>query len=206
MRKAPLAVVIGFLLITAACSRGGAHVVAPVDLPREIYPEGKKAPREVDRNVVLYFYKGGRLEPVLRSGQSKLTEADLALRSLMCGPTAEEREAGLASALPAPSSLNGVTLKGSVARVDFDENFSGGSPDAVVRRVAQVVFTMSEVGGVRSVAFYVNRKPFDVPDQTGQSRSGGVAKARYSSLGPRTSLASPAFEGALPLTPRLDCR
>ncbi len=200
-------VVLVLVLATlVGCARERVFVVPKGELPNDIFPEGGKEPTEKDRRITLYMFDGNRLTPVTRVGSSKLPEADLALRSLMCGVTSEEKRAGLTTALGSPVELLGVTVKDRVARVDFNAAFSSREPEVLLKQAAQVVYTMTELDSLDAVGFYSERKNLAVPDQDLKAHAEPVVRSRYTDFGPRSTLAGSDFEGPLPLGARLSCR
>jgi spore germination protein GerM len=88
-----------------------------------------------------------------------------ALSALAAGPD----RSGLAPALPAGTRVLGVTSRGGTARIDLSSRFaeaypSGGSA-AEIAALAPIVFTATEIEGVRDVLLTVGGATPDVPTQ-----------------------------------------
>ena len=107
-----------------------------------------------------YLVKGGRLTSVARGGKAATASPSRAMEALLAGPTAAERAAGISSALPAGTRVNEVTVDfAQVARLDLSSQFAAGGSDASVRaRVAQVVYTLTQVPGITGVLIRIDGK------------------------------------------------
>ena len=78
--------------------------------------------------------------------------ARAAIQAIIDGPTASESASGLASAMPADTLLLGLTVDGGTATLDLSrEAASGGGSAAVLGRLAQVVYTLTEFPTVERV-------------------------------------------------------
>jgi hypothetical protein len=203
-----LVALIVLLVSMAGCAGNGVHIVPSKELPNDVYSGAGGAPTVKDRRVTLFMFDGNRLTPVLRKGPSKLPNADLAFLSLLCGPTAEEKAGGLTTALEGVETVTAGVSVGSdrVASVDLGDEASIDTPDLLLRRAAQIVYTLTELETIDSVAFFLNTRRISVPDQDNVAHSEPVARARYARFGPRTTLEKPEFEGALPLDSKGECR
>ena len=105
-------------------------------------------------DVAVYFVRGDRLESVSRSVDKVPRIGAEAVKTLLAGPTDAERRAGLASAIPAGTQLNGLTIDGGLARVDLSRTFeAGGSGLGLTLRVAQVACTLDAFPTVTGVRF-----------------------------------------------------
>jgi spore germination protein GerM len=71
--------------------------------------------------------------------------ARAAIQAIIDGPTSSEAASGLASAMPAETLLLGLTVEAGTATLDLSrEAASGGGSTAVLGRLAQVVYTLTE--------------------------------------------------------------
>jgi len=186
------------LCLAASCADSGVHVVSRADLPSEVYPEGARTPRPSEAaRVTVYMLDGNRLAPVSRVGRSNLPLPELVLRALLSGPTQDELAKGLATALPPPVELAGVSVTDGVANVDFNSAFETPTKDELLRRVAQVVYTLSELDSIDAVAFFTDGHRYTVLDQNNDTVSDPVAQGRYSRFSPRNALGGPVSTGPL---------
>lgn len=111
-------------------------------------------------SVTLFFYEGEELVEVIRS--APVDGAELALRMMLDGPTADEAARGLASAVPEGTELNSFTSEGGTAAVDFSEEMSrfGGGAAWVQAIMTQVEKTVkANDASVRTVRITVEGVP-----------------------------------------------
>jgi hypothetical protein len=74
------------------------------------------------------------------------------VRSLLAGPTRQERSLGLRSAIPTGTALRELSIARQVVTVDLAARFVGGRDEASLdARVGQLVRTLRAVPGVRGV-------------------------------------------------------
>jgi hypothetical protein len=201
MKRVIVAVLV--LSLAVACADRAVHVVRPADLPADLYPQGARTPRPSETSTVTVFMlDGNRLAPVTRTGRSDMPLPELVLRALLSGPSTDELAKGLSTALPAPVELTGVTMNTGVAEVDFNAAFESTMREELLRRVAQVVYTLSELDEVDAVRFYTNGQLYTIPDQNGEGHTDAVAQGRYSRFAPRNPLGEPVSSAPL----RIDVR
>lgn len=117
-------------------------------------------------SVRVYLLRGEKIgvggRQVDASSDDVAALAEAALNELMIGPTVEEREFGLASAIPTGTMVNGVTIDNGVATVDLSQDFqSGGGSLSMLLRVTQVVCTVTQFDEIESVAFAITGKKVD---------------------------------------------
>lgn len=115
---------------------------------------------EETTSVAVYHLRDGRVAPVNRTVDATPAAARAALAALLEGPTTEERAAGLATAIPAGTTLEDVSLEDGVATVDLSEEFDdGGGSASMQARVAQVVATLTRFPTIERVAFRIDGRP-----------------------------------------------
>jgi hypothetical protein len=104
--------------------------------------------------VKVYFLRDEKVGPAGRTVPKTDTPAKAAMEELLKGVTPDESGAQLSSAIPAGTTLNGVTIDQGVATVDLSRTFeSGGGSLSMSERVAQVVYTLTQFASVTSVRF-----------------------------------------------------
>lgn len=191
--------IVAFLLL-GACASSEVHRIDPADYnAADKYIAGGGSPdASQSERVTLYMVAGNHLMPVARTGRSQLPRPELVVRALLSGPTRNELGMGFSTAIPAAVELSGVTVQNGIAAVDFNSAFSAPG-DEYLLRLAQVVYTLSQLDGVEAVLFYTEHHQLLVPDQNHQQHSDPVSKARYSRFGPRDPFAAPASKGPLRL-------
>jgi hypothetical protein len=185
--------------LLTACASETVHVVESDELD-QLYAADR--PNRGPNRVRLFMYEGSRLVTVSRTGRSQRPIHELALRSLLSGPTPGERSEGITTSLPPPIELTGISVENRVADVDFNDAFASTDDNELIRRCAQVVYTLADLDAVDSVRFYVNSRLLPVPDEVGQLHSDAVAPARYSRFAPQNPLEPPRWTAPL----RIDVR
>jgi spore germination protein GerM len=124
---------------------------------------------------VVYLTNGTTIVPVERPDARPVTARRL-LRSLLRGPTPADRDAGLRSALPSSVSLRSVTLDGAVATVDLGGPLTEliGTEQALA--IAQLVFTVTELRGVRGLRLRLDGDAIAVPVRGGTLTTSPVGR------------------------------
>jgi hypothetical protein len=119
-------------------------------------PQATGEARAANR-LTVYLVRGAQLTPVRRVTPSTAAVARAALTSLLTGPSATERRAGIGSTIPAGTALRSVAVRGGVAEVDLSSRFeTGGGSTSMLLRVAQVVYTLTQFPTIRRVAFRID--------------------------------------------------
>jgi spore germination protein GerM len=81
------------------------------------------------------------------------------LTALLAGPNEEETGQRLRSAIPSGTELLSTTAVGGILTVDIDESIQELSGEGLTTAIAQIVFTASELDGVRAVRIRVAGEP-----------------------------------------------
>lgn len=103
--------------------------------------------------VVVYYLdtQGATAVPVERT-VTTAGVARAAVEALISGPSASEASRGLHTAFPADTLLLGVTVESGTASVDLSREFeAGGGSTAIIGRLAQLVYTLTEFPSVDRV-------------------------------------------------------
>lgn len=89
---------------------------------------------------------GGRPEEILRA----------AVEALLAGPTSAERAMGITSEIPGGTRLRSLTVREGVAVIDLTEAIaSGGGSSSMQGRLWQIVYTGTQLPGVRQVRLLI---------------------------------------------------
>ena len=107
--------------------------------------------------------------PLVAVGRQAKTDPSALLRILFEGPTAEEQASlGVRTAIPAGSMLLSTepSPQGTLT-IDLSGEFLSNAGDVLLDAVAQVVFTASQLPGVRRVRLLVDGEPQDWPTSSG---------------------------------------
>lgn len=203
-----LVALIAVLALAGACARGTEIQWIPAeDRPPDLYrPEnGPDVGEPRPARALLYFVRTDRSGTPLRperlgtlaaEQQTDQPVPEFALRRLLSPLTAEQRTRGLRTAIPLGTELLRVEIAGGVADVNLSAQFeAAGAQILHLLRVAQVVWTLTELPEVDSVRFRIHGAPQPVIDQVGVPHD-VVTRARYSRLAPRDSEGQPVAPGS----------
>jgi predicted small lipoprotein YifL len=149
---------------SVACGGGSG----PVEVPSEEIPFPlERSPATPTPSggsaVAIYLVRGGRLAGVERTVSAAVSPEEAVMRALLDGPTSEERDQGLTTAVPPATGLIAVGTFEGVAEVDLSDEFQGpATPEDVLLRVAQVVWTLVALPRVNAVRFSIDGEPISV--------------------------------------------
>jgi len=185
MRRA-LALAVAGLLVLGACNGSRVEVIPQEDLPADIY--GATGPQR-STNLVLYLVQGNRLVRVSRVGRAPGEVAEVAIKELLAGPTAEELNRGIETRMPEGLELRSIEVDGGVAQVNLTGDFvvvqDPADPHEYLLRVAQIVWTLDELPDINAVRFLIEGQPRAVLDQDRNTITTPVARKRYQRFEPR---------------------
>ena len=196
------ALVAALALVAGGCGGGEAQTAGEV-------PSGSETTETEPSDVQTYriwFTQGslpseaaiGReyLFPVWREGPTTEAVGAEALRLLLDGPTAAEREPGVdaSSQIPSGTRLLGLDIDGGTATVDLTSEYeSGGGSASMFARLAQVVYTLTEFDTVKNVRFMLDGEPVDVFSGEGIVLEEPVGRKEYEELMPPIAVDTPAI-------------
>jgi hypothetical protein len=139
-----------------------------------------------------WFIRAGRLFETQRSVPATRSTGKAAVNAVLSGTNTAESGAGLVSAIPAGTKLLGLKIAGAVATIDLSSSFAQpASSSTVSLRLAQLVYTLTQFGTVRSVHWRISGQ--DVTTIGGVSVSGPQTRPAYSGDLPAITVASPAI-------------
>lgn len=174
-RRAALAALsLGALL--SACGASGGPAASPTPTPQptvqptatptptaqptptpapSVQPTPTPTPAPATAETRIYLIAGGKVQPAHR-WVSPTTPARDSLLALIEVPNPAEVDGGLTNDVPPSTRLLGVSIAGGVATVDLSHDFLAGSGDSLSRRVAQVVYTLTQFSTVQTVVVHVD--------------------------------------------------
>ncbi|HVL89646.1 MAG TPA: GerMN domain-containing protein [Actinomycetota bacterium] len=175
------------LCLAVACGGTSGPVTIPTsDVPFPLTREA--AQPEVTSTVgriLVFFVLDGRLSAVTRTAEAGDTPTEASMRALLGGPNSREQERGLTTNLPASTRLLDITIADRVAVADLSAEFQApAEPDAITLRIAQVVWTLTQLPGVEAVRFAVDGNLISVATDDGQSVDRPVSRADYDQFAP----------------------
>lgn len=184
-----LGLLLSALLLLAGCGVPEDDRPTPLDpaaAPFRVFEREEEPTQQGDLLVELWFVRGDRLVPVERAVELPGTPQRV-LGTLFEGVTAQEREAGLSSLIPATVQLEGVTVEDGIAVVDLED--LDEQVQLQLLPVAQIVATLTGRPQVRGVRFRSGGDDLDVPQGDSSLTDAPVDRQAYAEL---LGLAPPA--------------
>jgi Sporulation and spore germination len=127
-----------------------------------------------------YLIQNQRLVGVRRPTGSKPTVA--AVLDALSHPTFEEAVGGRRSELTDPLLVVSAEAKGGSATVELGDGFSALLSSDQLLAIGQIVYSLTEVAGIGSVAFTLGGSPLEVPGADGGLIRGAVSRDDLLSL------------------------
>jgi Sporulation and spore germination/Immunoglobulin-like domain of bacterial spore germination len=146
------------LLVALMLSLGGTIGAAAAGSTPEPSPTGRTM------TVSAYFLREARRGEMVGTAHRQIaipedkTVAKSAMTELLKGPSKEEKGAGLKTAIPKKTKLNGINLVSDtkVATVDLSKAFATGDKNTMEAQVAQVVYTLTQFPTIEKVSFKID--------------------------------------------------
>lgn len=126
--------------------------------PSTASPSGTVAPSAAGVALDVAFLRNGKLGIAHRRVPPTQAVGRAALEQLLVGPTTDEKVAGLASAVPAGTRLERLSIADGVATVDLVPALTARDAQA------QVVWTLTQFPTVESVRFGASNTPLTTAD------------------------------------------
>jgi len=177
-----------------------AMLIAPVlQMARGSAFQPSSEPEEQAR---LYFFRDDQIAVAVRDSSRLETDTSIYLAALMAlfdGPADDELGAGLRTMLPGGITVrSSIIVEDGVATVDLSDEFIAGpnesgraAPPILARRMAQVVFTLTQFEQINRVAFVIEGESIDAVDSDGAAVFRPVSREDYASLTPAILVESP---------------
>jgi hypothetical protein len=153
--------------------------------------------------VRTYFILGGApgsegLVPTLAEVPKAAGVASAAMTALLAGVPSRDGYSTVSSAIPAGTTLLGLTIKNGIATVDLSTEFdSGGGSASQQYRLAQVVYTLTQFSTVKSVVFQIEGQTVTVFGSEGIKLDGPVGRTDFTAQLPSIFVDRPAFGAAI---------
>lgn len=112
-------------------------------------------------SVKVYFYVGEELRPAARTLPEGKTRPAFAVDQLLRGPSKEERGKGFFTQIPDGTKMRGLFVEEGVAFLDLNKRVGeyGGGTSNIEAIIAQFVYTLTDIPGIREVGFLIEGKP-----------------------------------------------
>ncbi len=142
--------------------------------------------------VRVYFSRDEKMAAATRVIPKTTSTGAAAMKALLQGPTAEEKDAGMFTAIPEGTAYLGLDIKNGVATVDLSAEYgSGGGSLSMFTRLAQVVFTLTQFPTVDSVRFKLDGKLIDALGGEGIIVDEPLGRADYEEMSPAILVETP---------------
>lgn len=193
MTRAPRSVLVAALAVwIAGCgvsSQDDVQVTPDDEVPFGLLDEAPVQPSVTalpPSGPVTDVFLVGPTQDVLVARSRQLDGDDLedVVTRLEAGPTKDEADEGLTTALPDEPTITSVALQEGTASVDLAPGFA--DLDGATQRLAlaQIVFTMTARPGIGRVVFTLEQRPVEVPLGDGTLTSSAVSRDGYRELAP----------------------
>jgi spore germination protein GerM len=170
------------------------QVIEASDLPPELLTANPSSsttlaasPATTSATVYFLTRQDGvtRLVPVQREMADATRPGDR-LIALLGTPTAEEAAAGIITSIPSDTVLLDTELDDATdeLRIELSRALFDVQGEELRNAFAQLVWTATDLDGVRRVTFVIDGQTYRVPDDAGIEQPGPVGRANYRSLAP----------------------
>jgi germination protein M len=144
--------------------------------------------------VTVYFTRDEKLCAATRVIPKSQSVGLAAMRALLEGPTAAEKDGGMVSVIPKGTTFLGLDVKNGIATIDLSKEYgSGGGSLSMMMRLAQVVFTLTQFPTVEGVEFKLDGKAIDVLGGEGIIIDHPMGRGDYEDLSPAILVESPTL-------------
>jgi germination protein M len=144
--------------------------------------------------VKVYFTKNEKVCAATRSIAKTQEVGGAAMKALLEGPTAEEKQAGMVTNIPEGTTFLGLNIANGVATVDLSKEYeSGGGSLSMFMRLAEVVFTLTQFPTVQGVDFKLDGQPIEVLGGEGIIIDHPMSRADFEDQSPSILVESPTL-------------
>lgn len=107
-------------------------------------------PKNETNGVAVYFFRGDKMITVSRPLNADEAPLNIALGSLLAGPSQAEKAEGLTTQLPPGTKLLGLSVKDKTAIINLSRDLEtyGGGTARLKGMIAQIVYTATEIPGI----------------------------------------------------------
>jgi immunoglobulin-like protein involved in spore germination/sporulation and spore germination protein len=186
--RARLVIVLAVMPLAACGSSGGSRSTAtPTEpLPAPPRPSTATETSPLPTPALIFFLRDGKLAAARRAvSQARGIEA-AAVQAVLRGPDAEERQAGLTTALHRGARLKSLSIRGGVAKVSLaltDRRDFSNKADA------QLVYTLTEFPAVGAVNISADFR--SAHEAQSDTMNGNADRSTYEPLTPAILIESP---------------
>jgi spore germination protein GerM len=185
------AVMCAVLFVVAGC--GGGTQSQPEKLRRSAVPFGLLEPAtstvppttvQLRRYpFVVYFIGSDGVVPVVRTANERPTPSVVGA-ALLAGPILEEVQVGMRTRIPARSVGSFSAVAKRTVTINLNPRFVDVNGSTQKLALTQIVFTMTQLRGVKFVRFLLGGEPTLVPRLNGTLTTAPVRRFDYQSANP----------------------
>jgi germination protein M len=144
--------------------------------------------------VRVYFSRDEKMAAVSRVVPKTQQLGAAAMKALLEGPTAAEKDAGMVTCIPEGTTFLGLDVKSGKATVDLSQEYgSGGGSLSMFTRLAQVVFTLTQFPTIDGVSFKLDGKLIDTLGGEGIIIDEPLNRHDYEDMSPAILVESPTL-------------
>lgn len=154
------------MIVRLACLFAVAGLAAtgcaidPDDLPRDVPEDERTLPVVIEGSAAaggerIYLVGPGEAR-LLRSVPRDAVTRDELIRTLLRGPNDDEVAAQYSTVIPPSTELLGVRTQGQLLTIDLSPDLTVLETPSLIEAIAQIVYTASEIDGVRIVRIAIN--------------------------------------------------
>jgi hypothetical protein len=187
---------------TPGVTPGPTDAAGPGESPAG--PGATPSPAAGTTTVRAYFYLGSftdnaGLVPVLREVPKTQAVGAAAMRELLAGPNARELGASPAmyTTIPDGTIFLGLQIDGGIATVNVSKEFEQDGDVSATRRLAQVVYTLTQFPTIEGVRFQLDGAPVATFGSEGIALGQPVSRTSYTDALPAIFVDRPAWGGVL---------
>ncbi|MGI8775300.1 MAG: Gmad2 immunoglobulin-like domain-containing protein [Actinomycetota bacterium] len=196
-----------FQMALASCASdpdtpaGGRSPAATAERSSGSPEESPAAPTEEEVTLEVWFSNGTRLHVVHRELPGTTAVGRAAVEALLQGPTEDELDDGISTAIPEGSRLLDLDIADGTATVDLSAEYeSGGGSASVLGRLAQVVFTLTQFETVDEVAFRLEGEEVQTFSSEGVVLNGPQGRDDFEDQAPAIIVTTPRAGATVPAT------
>lgn len=143
------------------------------------------------------FLVGPGSTRLLRSVPRDAVSPEHLIEILLLGPNRAELDAGFSTVLPATTRVLSVRAQGSFLFVDLTDDLNELTGQSLMRALAQIVYTASEIDGIEAVQILVDGQPVSWPKWNAESTTGLLRTYDYPGFVQTAQPAYPAVPSSL---------
>ncbi len=144
--------------------------------------------------VLVYLLRDDEVGAAARNVAAGEDVERAAIEELLTGPTDDESQNLMGTAIPAETSVNGVEIEDGIATVDLSGEFDdGGGSAGMFLRLAQIVFTLTQFPTVTGVHFELDGDPVETFSSEGIVLDGPQDRADFEEQSPQILVERPVL-------------